>query len=153
MENRKQVLIRSARSDDGEAILSMLADLASSEGAAHAPRLDDAALARDIFGHPPKLNILVAEDEPNHLVGFISYYENYSSWAGAPGIHIGDLWVSPLVRSRGIGAALLNRVICQGERRRVDVFVIRDNNARLFYERFGFKEQKQWCIYRMEVNE
>jgi len=151
------ISIRAARPEDGQAILAILADVASFEGTAHAPRRDAAVLATDVLGTTPKLNILIAEqpagNEPSKVVGFISYFRNYSSWAGKAGIHIGDLWVSPAVRGRGVGSALLRHVLTQHEGKRVDVFVIRDNEARLFYERLGFKEKKEWCLYRVETNE
>ena len=61
-EHRVPVSIRVAQPKDGAAaILAMLTALASFEGAAHAPRLDAAALAGDVFGSTPKLNILIAE--------------------------------------------------------------------------------------------
>ena len=135
----------------------MLLDLASFEGAAHASRLDAAKLARDVFGPSPKLNILIAEPtvdyESRQIAGFLSYFKNYSSWEGKAGIHMGDLWVSPALRGQGAGSALLRAVLSQNEGKRIDVFVVRDNVARLFYERFGFKEQNRWCLYRIEANE
>jgi ribosomal protein S18 acetylase RimI-like enzyme len=144
--------IRAARSKVGPEILAMLADLASFEGAAHAPRLDPAALARDVFGPNPTLNILIAEQASGkfrQIDGFVSYFRNYSNWEGKPGIHLSDLWVPPAVRGhRGIGSALLRHVHSQNEGKRIDVFVVRDNEARLFYERLGFKEQTEWCLYR-----
>lgn len=143
-----QSAIRTARREDASAILSMLAALAKWEGAAHAPRLTPAALERDVFGENPRLHILIAENQSQDPIGFISYYENYSSWEGEAGIHIGDLWVSPSYRGLRIGAALLNYVTALYEVRRVDVFVIRDNEARFFYEHLGFKEQSQWVVYR-----
>lgn len=149
--------IRAARPGDGPAILAMLADLASFEGATHAPRLDAAALAGDAFGPNPTLNILIAEQASGNqfrqIDGFVSYFRNYSSWEGKPGIHISDLWVSPAVRGQGVGSALLREVLSQNEGKRIDVFVVRDNKARLFYERLGFKEQTEWCLYRVEANE
>jgi ribosomal protein S18 acetylase RimI-like enzyme len=155
IDDRQINAIRPARPEDGPAILAMLAELASFEGAAHRPRLDAAALARDVFGPNPRLAIFVAErageDELRPLVGFISYYENYSSWEGRTGIHIGDLWVSAEDRGKGVGSVLLRRVVSQFEGRRIDVFVIRSNaDARLIYERHGFKEQEQWCVYRID---
>ncbi|SRR6266702_2180323 len=148
MQSQIPVLIRVARQEDGASILSMLAELAGWEGAPHAPRLSPSTLDRDVFGENPKLHVLVAENQSRQLVGFISYHENYSSWEGAVGIHIGDLWVSPTCRGQSIGSALLNQVTDSHENRRVDVFVIRDNEARFFYEHFGFQEQTQWILYR-----
>ena len=148
MRTQISASIREAHKEDGAAILSMLAELAAWEGASHAPRLNLSALDTDVFGEDPKLHILVAEDQSGQLVGFISYYENYSSWEGAAGIHIGDLWVSPACRGQSIGAALLNRVMFSKEEQRIDVFVIRNNEARFFYEHLGFEEQTQWMLYR-----
>ena len=129
-ERRAQVSIRPAVPEDGPAILAMLTALASFEGAAHAPRLDAAALARDVFVPAPKLNILIGEkavgNKFKQIAGFISYFENYSSWEGKTGIHIGDLWVSPAIRGQGIGSALLRHVLCQNEGKRIDVFVVND---------------------------
>ena len=148
MRTQISASIREAQKEDGAAILSMLAELAAWEGASHAPRLSLSTLDTDVFGEDRKLHILVAEDQSRQLVGFISYYENYSSWEGAAGIHIGDLWVSPACRGQSIGAALLNRVMFSNEEQRIDVFVIRNNEARFFYEHLGFKEQTQWMLYR-----
>ena len=150
MQTQISASIRGARKEDGAAILSMLAELAAWEGAPHAPRLSPSTLNRDVFGVNPKLHILVSENQSKQLVGFISYYENYSSWEGAVGIHIGDLWVSPEGRGQSIGSALLNHVTSSHEGQRVDVFVVRNNEARFFYEHLGFKEQTQWMLYRKE---
>ena len=150
MQTQISASIREAQKEDGAAILSMLAELAAWEGASHAPRLSLSTLDTDVFGEDPKLHILVAEDHSRQLVGFISYYENYSSWEGAAGIHISDLWVSPTCRGQSVGAALLNRVMFSNEEQRIDVFVVRNNEARFFYEHLGFEEQTQWMLYRKE---
>ena len=150
MRTQTLVSIREAQKKDGAAILSMLAELAAWEGASHAPRLSLSTLDTDVFGEDPKLHILVAEDQSGQLVGFISYYQNYSSWEGTVGIHIGDLWVSPACRGQSVGAALLHHVTSSHEGQRVDVFVVRNNKARFFYEHLGFKEQSQWMLYRKE---
>ena len=118
-EGRGPVSIRVAQPEDGPTILAMLRDLASFEGAAHPPRLDTAALARDVFGPIPKLNILIAEqaagNDRRQIVGFVSHFRNYSSWEGKPGIHIGDLWVSPEQRGQGVGSALLRHILSRNE--------------------------------------
>jgi hypothetical protein len=104
-EHRVPVSIRVVQPKDGPAILAMLRALASVEGAAHAPRLDAAALAGDVFGSTPKLNVLIAEqgagNDLRQIAGLVSYFRNYSSWEGKTGIHIGDLWVSPAISRPG----------------------------------------------------
>jgi len=151
------ILIRDARPSDGPAIMAMLAELAAFEGANHAPRLNGVTLARDVFGPAPRLNIAVAEIA-NHpraqLAGFISWFENYSSWEGRVGVHIGDLWVCPEFLGQGVAAELLRQVLSRNRGRRIDVFVIRDNaGARGFYEHLGFREKREWCLYRIEAEE
>ena len=150
MLNPRPGTFRAARREDGASILSMLHKLATWEGATHPPRLDQSTLERDAFAADPKLRILVARNSSDENVGFLSYYSNYSSWKGSPGVHIGDLWVSPAYRGQGVGAALLKQVIDANENSRIDVFVIKDNDARFFYERLGFREQTQWKLYRRE---
>jgi hypothetical protein len=48
-EHRERISIRAAMPLDGPAILDMLADLASFEGADHHPRLDVTSLERNVF--------------------------------------------------------------------------------------------------------
>lgn len=151
-------LIRAAERRDASAILEMLADLALFEGADHLPLLDSAALQRDVFGADPRLHIVVAEltaeDSARKPAGFVSWFETYSSWVGSTGIHICDLWTCPGLRGQGIGTALLRNVLAPFAGKRVDVFVVRTNEtARSFYEGMGFKEQREWCLYRIESHD
>jgi GNAT superfamily N-acetyltransferase len=56
-------------------------------------------------------------------------------------------------RGQGVGLALLRHILSQNKGKRIDVFVVRNNEARIFYERFGFKEQTEWCLYRIGADE
>lgn len=157
-EPRERISIRAATPQDRPAILAMLADLASFEGADHHPRLDATSLERDVFSPAPRFHIVLAEqsDEGGFMqpAGFISWFENYSSWEGRTGIHIGDLWVCAVVRRHGVASALLRHVLTRQKGKRIDVFVVRDNaEARAFYQHLGFKEKIEWCLYRIEANE
>jgi GNAT superfamily N-acetyltransferase len=144
------VSIRSALPEDGTRILNMLKSLASFEGSPCPPQLSLATLASDVFTSAPTLRVFVAEDEEHRLLGCVSYFENYSTWVARRGIHICDLWVEPDARGQGIGGALLNHVVSQHESQRIDVFVLRKNKARNFYEHLGFSERKEWCLYRRD---
>jgi ribosomal protein S18 acetylase RimI-like enzyme len=154
MPMNSEFVVRAAEIEDTPAILAMLAELAAFEGAQHPPRVDATSLRRDAFGTEPRLHVLVAEGSDSNLVGFVTLYPNYSTWEGAPGFHIGDLWVSQESRGLGIAAALIREVVLrcleQGGRR-VDAFVLRDNPARGFYERLGFRERDEWSLYRLDA--
>jgi ribosomal protein S18 acetylase RimI-like enzyme len=152
------ISIRDAEPEDEPAILTMLADLAEFEGADHRPRLDSAALARDVFGPTPRLRIAVAAESARKplsaLAGFITWFENYSSWEGREGIHVGDLWVCETSRGQGVATALLRHMLSGQDGRRVDVFVVRSNtSAQSFYRQVEFKEQKEWCLFRIDADE
>lgn len=153
MATQQHTDVRDARPADGAAILYILGKLAAFEGCARTPGLDENLLRRDVFGANPRLNILVAEGSGG-LEGLITTCANYSSWEGAAGCHIGDLWVDPVARGKGVGAALIRSVVtrCQGQGgRRVDAHVLHANEARGFYETLGFRQLSEWCIYRKEL--
>jgi len=70
-------------------------------------------------------------------VGFCSF------WLIADEVHINNLAVLPSERRAGIGSALLDRALLEGDRlgaRRATLEVRRSNDAaRHLYERFGFR--------------
>ena len=155
MPGNSSLVVRAAELKDSPAILAMLAELAAFEGAQCSPRMDEPTLRRDVFSSEPRLYILVAEKSGAEIVGFVSFYTNYSSWEGAPGFHIGDLWVSQTSRGNGVGAALMNEVVLrclQQGGRRIDAFVVRGNPACAFYENIGFRERHEWSLYRLDAN-
>jgi len=63
-----------------------------------------------LFGEPRFAHALVAEDGSNPR-GFALYYFRYSSFAGQPSLWLDDLYVDADARDRGIGAALLARLV------------------------------------------
>lgn len=145
----EEVVVRRARPEDGAALLSMLGRLAEHERATEPPRLNENDLARDVFGLQPRLHIAVAVNADDVPIGFISAFENYSSWEGKTGLHISDLWVEAQARGNGAGAALIDQMRAWFPNRRIDAYVVRTNEARGFYERYGFAHESGWCLYRL----
>jgi GNAT superfamily N-acetyltransferase len=140
--------VRPAGPQDSAAIVAMLGRLAKHEGAALQPRLTEVSLLRDVFGDAPRAYIFVAECKPGIPMGFILVFETFSSWEGGAALHIGDLWVEEDARSLGVGRRLVGHALEAFPNRRVDVYVVRSNDARSFYERCGFVDQADWCLYR-----
>ena len=63
-----------------------------------------------LFSEPRFAHALVAEDAEG-AQGFALYYFRYSSFAGQPSLWLDDLYVDAGARSRGVGAALLARLV------------------------------------------
>jgi GNAT superfamily N-acetyltransferase len=63
-----------------------------------------------MFGEPRYAHALIAEDGEGPR-GFALYYFRYSSFSGRPSLWLDDLYVDSDARSRGVGAALLARLV------------------------------------------
>lgn len=140
--------IRSARPGDATEVLSMLSRLAKHEGAADQPRLNKDSLEQYVFAASPRAYVFVAESQNGVLMGFILVFETFSSWTGGLALHVGDLWVEEFARRRDVARQLMNHASDAFPNRRIDVYVVRTNDARSFYERCGFVEQEEWVLYR-----
>jgi GNAT superfamily N-acetyltransferase len=101
--------IRDATSSDIPLILEFIRELAAYEKAPEQAVATAEDLHRDGFSGPPKFRVLIAEwqDEP---AGFALFYYHYSTWMGRPTLFLGDLFVRPRFRGKGIGKALVLRL-------------------------------------------
>jgi ribosomal protein S18 acetylase RimI-like enzyme len=100
--------------------------------------------------------VTVAEDA-GLLLGVCLWTMTYSSWRGAPGIYISDLYVLPHARGRKIGEKLLRGVVAQSKKRGatfVKMEVDETNQAAAkFYGRLGFTHKVEDKIFILESNE
>ena len=144
--------IRPATPTDVPVILRFIHELATYEREPDAVVVTEADLLRDGFGATPRFWALIAEldGEP---AGFALYFTSYSTWRGHHGIRLEDLYVTPALRGKGIGKALLVRLaqiaVEQGcPRLEWDVL---DWNAPAIavYERIGAKIMTEWRIMRL----
>ena len=150
--NQDDIVIRPAVLSDADEILEMLETLAAFEGAAIMPRMERAELNQYVFGPLKALEILVAElpaiSRTRRLAGLITWFPNFSTWEGRAGLHVGDLFVREELRRCGVATQLIERAssLTHG---RVDVFVLKGNERAIqFYERRGFREAKEWTLFR-----
>jgi len=108
------IAIRAAVRSDAPLLFSYLgkkADFDRSTGAfTGAIATTPSKIEATLFGEPRFAHALVGE-EGGVARGFALYYFRYSSFAGQPSLWLDDLYVDADARSRGLGAALLARLI------------------------------------------
>jgi ribosomal protein S18 acetylase RimI-like enzyme len=100
--------------------------------------------------------VTVAENS-GLLVGCCLWVMTYSSWRGAKGIYISDIYVMEHARDQKVGDKLLRRVARDAQalgaafiKLEVDVT---NSKARAFYERRGFKHKADDQLLILEPEE
>lgn len=135
------MLVRAAEPGDCEAIAAMVIELAALFGVRSGTTSD--VLRTETFGPRPTIAILVAEAADGTLAGYLVHQDTFSTWRGANGVFVVDLFVQPQWRNDGIGIKLMAEAarlgLAKGARfMRLDVN--EDNEAgQRFYARHGFR--------------
>ena len=146
------LFIRPATPADVPTILRFIRELALYEREPDAVVATEADLLRDGWSPTPRFTALIAELD-GAPAGFALYFTSYSTWRGHHGIRLEDLYVTPALRGKGIGKALLARIaqiaVAEGCPR-VEWDVL-DWNAPAIavYERIGASILTEWRIMRL----
>ena len=87
------------------------------------------------------------------MVGFALWFLNFSTWLGRHGIYLEDLYVTPAMRGRGIGKALLAELAAICVRRgygRLEWWVLDWNAPAIgFYRSIGAEPMSEWTVQRL----
>jgi len=146
-----QVTIRSATPDDIQIMVDLIKALAAYQGQQKQVSVTSEDLRRDGFGPNPKFECVLAELD-DRAVGLAIFHPTYSTWEGATGVYVDDLFVDESVRGQRVGHKLIKEVA----RRTSDkggsylaLNVVHANPARNFYDRFGFNHVDDLLTYRL----
>src|SRR5690349_9043870 len=104
------VEVRPATDADVPAIVGMVYELAEFEKAVEECHLTQEQLRVALFGPAPAVFCHVATDATQdgpEIVGMALWFRTFSTWEGAHGIYLEDLYVRPGARGTGAGKALL----------------------------------------------
>jgi GNAT superfamily N-acetyltransferase len=146
------VLIRSAQLADASLVHALIRELAEYEKLLDQMVAAEADIAAALFAGNPRVFCDIAEwnGEP---AGFVLWFYNFSTFRGAHGIYLEDLFVRPGFRGNGIGkglfVALARRALAEGCAR-LDWAVLDWNAPSIaFYEKLGARPITGWTAYRL----
>jgi GNAT superfamily N-acetyltransferase len=144
--------IRPATAADVPRILELIRELAAYERSLdHVTATEDGLRATLFAAHPAVFaQVAVVDDE---VIGFALWFMNFSTWLGRHGIYLEDLYVTPAMRGRGIGTALLAELAAICVRRgygRLEWWVLDWNTPAIgFYRSIGAEPMSEWTVQRL----
>ncbi len=145
-------MIRPAQPDDIPAIYQLIRELGEYERSLDEVTGTEDDLRRALFAARPAVFAHVAEQD-GRVAGFALWFVNYSTWLGRHGIYLEDLYVTPELRGRGLGRALLAELAAICVRRgygRLEWWVLDWNEpARGFYAALGATPMDEWTVHRL----
>jgi len=145
--------IRPATRGDVSTILSLVRELAAFERAPDSVVATEEDFLRHGFGDRASFRTLLVEWD-GVVAGFALYCFGFSTWTGAPFLHLEDLFVQPTYRKRGLGLALMQALAMEARAAGCKRFVwnVLDWNAPAirFYESLGATVLREWLPVRVE---
>jgi GNAT superfamily N-acetyltransferase len=148
----ENITLRFVEENDIPLILSMIKELAYYEKLIDEVSANEEILKENLFGEKRYAEVIIAEFN-NKPAGQALFFHNFSTFLGKPGIYLEDLYVKPEFRGKGIGKALLNKVIQTAKNRkcgRVEWVVLDWNKPAIdFYNNLGAKQMNDWIVYRL----
>jgi GNAT superfamily N-acetyltransferase len=146
------IAVRPARPDDAELIVGFIRALAEYEQLLHEVTIDAAAVSAALFCEGPRAFCDIAEAD-GAPVGFAFWFYNYSTFEGAFGIYLEDIFVVPKARGTGAGLALMRRLAerCRDEGLKRVEWAVLDWNALAigFYDRLGASAKTEWITRQL----
>ena len=148
--------IRDAVPNDEPIVLHFIRELANYERRLDEVKTSESDLSDALFGDEACAWAMIAEVD-GEPVGFALYYKTFSTFAGKPGYHLEDLYVTPEVRGKGIGKALLAevaaRTIAMNGRRMEWTALDWNTPAIEFYRSIGAEQLTEWELFRLSGDE
>ncbi len=149
------VSIRPTDEEDVPLIMEFIKAIADFEDLGDSVLASEEDIRKSLFGPKPFAEAAIAEvnKEP---AGFVTYFHNFSSFVGKPGLYVEDIYVHPEYRKQGVGRSLMAycaRIARERGCGRMDWSVLNWNPARKFYENLGAEAHEEWIVYRLGEKE
>jgi GNAT superfamily N-acetyltransferase len=148
----EKILIRKAEEKDTVDIINLIKELADYEKLSDMVVISESDINKALFSENKFVEVLIAEYD-GKIAGQALFFNNFSTFLGKPGIYLEDLFVKPAFRSKGIGKALLQKIIDLAKERdygRVEWSVLDWNESAIkFYQNIGAELMKEWKLFRL----
>jgi GNAT superfamily N-acetyltransferase len=147
-----KIRLRTATERDVPLILSFIKELAEYERLSHEVVATEQLLRASLFGERPAAEVVMGDygDEP---AGFALFFHNFSTFLGRPGIYLEDLYVTPGLRGRGVGRAMLVYLAKLAKERgcgRLEWSVLYWNEPAIkLYKSIGATPMDDWRVFRV----
>ncbi|MGA7160442.1 MAG: GNAT family N-acetyltransferase [Bacteroidota bacterium] len=151
----ESIRIERAAPQDIPLILKFIRELAQYERMSQECVATEDLLRKALFGEKKFAEAVIAyyQDKP---AGFEVFFHNFSTFLARPGIYLEDLYVSPHLRGKGIGKALLLYLAQLAKERncgRLEWAVLDWNEPSInFYKKLGAIPLNDWTTFRLTGN-
>ena len=146
--------IRPALPHEGQVILDLILALAIYEKEPDAAQATLEQINSAFFCEHPAVFCDFVENDQGKVVGFATWFLNYSTWTGTHGIYLEDLFVLPDARGHGYVKALLVHLaqICvERGYHRFQWWVLNWNQPSIeFYKSLGAYFMDEWTVMRVD---
>lgn len=144
--------IRPATPADAALIHRFVSELALYEREPQSVTATPEDYRRQLSEKNPPFECLIATWD-GEAAGFALFFHNYSTWKGKRGLYLEDLYVTPVMRGKGIGEELLRhlaKLALDRDCARFEWAVLDWNTPAIgFYEKLGAKPMSEWTVFRI----
>ena len=151
-------VLRAANPSDVPQIVCLMRDMAEFEQLLDQFQATDNAIHQNLFGPEPAAKALVITpiDQPQHLIAYVFWFHNYSTFKAKRGLYLEDIYVVPEHRQQGLGGFVLKQLAKKAielDCGRFEWVVLDWNqNAIDFYVHHGATILSDWRVVRLEGN-
>lgn len=149
-------VLRAATPTDIPQTLKLMRDMAEFEKLLDQFQATEDSIYQSLFTSEPTARALVItpKDEPDHLIAYIFWFHNYSTFKSKRGLYLEDIYIAPEHRGQGLGSFALKYLAKKAVELDCGRFewVVLDwnQNAIDFYEHHGATVLPDWRLVRLE---
>lgn len=147
----ENIKIREASIEDSKVIVDLIIEMAKYEKLAHEVIATEESIRESIF-IKERAKALIIEFE-GKAIGYIIYFFNYSTFNGAAGLYVEDIYIKEEYRGKGTGKdafKLLAKIALEEDCKRMEWTCLNWNEpSRVFYKKLGAELMKEWTVHRL----